>query len=180
MKQSMRDESKGCVHVYTGNGKGKTTAALGLAFRAMGAGKKVYIGQFMKGMLCSEHRAAQCTDGMITIEQYGPDHFISYDNPSEEDRHQAALGLANAMCAMCSERYDIIVLDEAVTACHFSLLSMDDLTDVIARKPHGIELVLTGRGAKPELVKLADLVTEMVEQKHYHTMGIPARRGIEM
>jgi cob(I)alamin adenosyltransferase len=171
---------KGYCQVYTGNGKGKTTAALGLAFRAMGRGLKTYIGQFMKGQDYSELNAAKMVHQYITIEQYGKDTFIHVQNPpNEEDRRIARVGLAKAQEAMSSGKYDIIVLDEITTAHYFNLLSTQEILDVIARKPEGIEIILTGRYAPAEIIAAADLVTEMVEVKHYYQEGVVARDGIE-
>lgn len=171
---------KGYVQIYTGNCKGKTTAALGLAFRAMGRGLKTYVGQFMKGQHYSELDAAKMVSPYITIEQYGRGSFIHVQHPPrEEDVHAAQAGLAKAKEAMLSGKYDIIVFDEITTASHFNLISVKDMLDVIANKPDGVEVVFTGRYAPPEVIAAADLVTEMVEVKHYYKKGVRAREGIE-
>lgn len=171
---------KGFVHVYTGNGKGKTTAALGLAFRAMGNSSKTYIGQFMKGQSYSELEAAKMVQPYITFEQYGRDTFIHIKSPpKEEDVADAEIGLTKAKKAMLSGKYDIIVLDEIITANYFHLVTIKDMLDLIAQKPIGVELIFTGRYAPAKLIDAADLVTEMKEVKHYFKQGISARDGIE-
>ena len=171
---------KGYVQVYTGNCKGKTTAALGLAFRAMGNGLKTYIGQFMKGQRYGELEAAKMAQPYITIEQYGKDTFIHVENPPrEEDVQMAQEGLERAREAMLSGKYDIIVLDEIVTTHFFHLISLEQMLDIIRSKPDGVEVVFTGRYAPPELIAAADLVTEMTEIKHYFEKGVKARDGIE-
>ncbi len=171
---------KGYVQVYTGDSKGKTTAALGLAFRAMGHGLKTYIGQFMKGKLYGELDAARMVSPYITIDQYGRDTFIHVQHPPrEEDVRDAQVGLARAREAMLSGDYDIIVLDEICTASHFNLISVADMLEIITHKPDGVEVILTGRNAPPEVIDAADLVTEMKEVKHYFRKGIQARDGIE-
>jgi cob(I)alamin adenosyltransferase len=171
---------KGYVQVYTGNGKGKTTAAFGLAFRAIGEGLKTYIGQFMKGQHYSELEAAKMVQPYITIEQYGSKGFIHVRMPAqEEDVRMAREGLARGREAMLSGEYDIVVLDEIITAHYFNLISLKDMLDLISLKPYGVEVVFTGRYAPPELIDVADLVTEMVEVKHYYQEGIESRKGIE-
>lgn len=171
---------KGYVQVYTGNSKGKTTAALGLAFRAMGRGLKTYIGQFMKGQHYGELDAAKMVSPYITIEQYGRDAFIHVQEPPrEEDIQNARAGLVRARDAMLSGKYDIIVFDEICTAHNFKLISVKDMLEIIRDKPDGVEVVFTGRYAPPEVINSADLVTEMVEVKHYYEKGVQARDGIE-
>lgn len=171
---------KGYVQVYTGNCKGKTTAALGLAFRAMGRGLKTYIGQFMKGQQYGELDAAKLVKPHITIEQYGKKGFIHVkDPPEEEDVSMAQQGLSRARRAMLSGSYDIVVFDEIITAHHFHLVSLEDMLEIIRTKPDNVEVVLTGRYAPKELIDAADLVTEMLEVKHYYEKGVGARDGIE-
>jgi cob(I)alamin adenosyltransferase len=171
---------KGYVHIYTGNGKGKTTAALGLAFRAMGCGLKTYIGQFMKGVHYSELDAARMVSEYITMEQYGKKGFIHVKSaPDEDDIRMAKEGLARGMDAMSSGKYSLVVFDEIITAYHFKLLSIEDILGVIRGKPDGVEVVLTGRNAPQELIEAADLVTEMNEVKHYYKNNVKAREGIE-
>ncbi|HEX79283.1 MAG TPA: cob(I)yrinic acid a,c-diamide adenosyltransferase [Dehalococcoidia bacterium] len=171
---------KGYVQVYTGNGKGKSTAALGLALRAMGYGLKTYIGQFMKGQHYGELEASKILFPYITIEQYGRDTFIHVQNlPPEEDLRLSRDGLNKACKAMLSGEYDVIILDEIITAHYFRLVSLPDIMHIIADKPEQVELVLTGRYAPLELMAAADLVSEIAEVKHYYQQGISARRGIE-
>ena len=171
---------KGYVQVYTGNGKGKTTAALGLAFRGMGCGLKTYIGQFMKGQHYSELDAAKMMLDYITIEQYGKKNFTQVKNhPDTENVRIARAGLAKARTAMLSGMFDIIVLDEIITAHFFHLITLDEMLELIESKPDGVELVFTGRYAPPELIEAADLVTEMVEVKHYFQNKVASRDGIE-
>jgi len=171
---------KGYVQVYTGNSKGKTTAALGLAFRAMGRGLRTYIGQFMKGQHYSELDAAKMVAPYITIEQYGRDTFLHVTHPpQEEDVRRAQAGLARAREAMLSGKYDIVVFDEITTASYFGLISVKDMLGIIADKPDGVEVVFTGRYAPQEVIDAADLVTDMVAVKHYFDKGVPAREGIE-
>jgi cob(I)alamin adenosyltransferase len=171
---------KGYVQVYTGNCKGKTTAALGLAFRAMGRGLKTYIGQFMKGRLYGELEAAKKVEPFIIIEQYGKKGFMHVKNPPQQkDIDMAQKGLEKARQAMLKGGYNIVVMDEVITANYFNLVSLTDILDLINNKPEDIELVLTGRYAPRELIDAADLVTEMVEIKHYYQQGVAARDGIE-
>jgi cob(I)alamin adenosyltransferase len=179
-EKSRNTLGKGYVHVYTGNGKGKTTAALGLAFRAMGHGLKNFIGQFMKGQHYGELDAAQMTPGYITIEQYGKNTFIHVKNPPDPaDVRMAQEGLGKIKTAMLSSKYDIIILDEIITAHYFHLISLDEMLELIKQKPDGIELIFTGRYAPMELIDAADVVTEMTEVKHYYQKDVNARDGIE-
>ena len=172
--------TRGYVQIYTGNSKGKTTAALGLAFRAMGRGLKTYIGQFMKGQPYGELAAAKIASPYITIEQYGKNTFIHVqDSPDPDDVRMAREGLVRIRAAMVSGAYDIIVLDEIITAYHFHLVSLEDMLGIIKDKPDNVEIVMTGRYAPQELIEVADLVTEMVEIKHYYKKGVTARDGIE-
>ncbi len=171
---------KGYVQVYTGSGKGKTTAVLGLAFRAMGRGLRTYIGQFMKGRHYSELDAAKAVSGYITIEQYGKSGFIHVkEAPDEEDISMAKAGLARTKEAMLSGQYDIVVFDEIITAFSFKLISTEEMLEIINTKPVAVEVVFTGRNAPPELIAAADLVTEMTAIKHYYEKGVQAREGIE-
>ena len=175
-----RPLGKGYVHVYTGNSKGKTTAALGLAFRAMGRGMKTYFGQFMKGQYYGELEAARMSSPYIIIEQYGKDTFIHVqDPPNEEDVRMAREGLEKARKALLSGEYSIVVFDEIITAHYFHLISLEEMLETINMKPDGVELIFTGRYAPQALVDAADLVTEMKEIKHYADKGIYARDGIE-
>jgi cob(I)alamin adenosyltransferase len=169
---------KGYIQVYTGNGKGKTTAALGLALRAAGAGFRVYIAQFVKGMKYSELDILPRLSDYITLKQYGRDCFIERE-PTNEDIQAAQEGLKEVKEIMCSGEYQMIILDEANIATYFNLFSVDDLLDFMRAKPEGVELVITGRKADTRVIEAADLVTDMKEIKHYYQKGIEARSGIE-
>lgn len=176
---SKKSLKHGYVHVYTGDGKGKTTAAIGLAVRAAGAGLKVYIGQFIKGRNYSELIALKAFSDLITVEQYGRGCFIS-GKPSEEDRLCALDGLKRLREVLISQKYNIVIADEACCAVKMGLLTDKDLIDLITLKPADIELVFTGRCAPRKLIEKADLVTYMRCIKHYYEEGVKARRGIEM
>lgn len=168
----------GYVHVYTGNGKGKTTAALGLAMRAAGDGHRVFIAQFVKGMHYSEldsfSRLADC----ITLRQFGRRCFI-YKDPEPEDYAAARQGIDEVRTAVMSGAYHLVILDEANIATHYNLITVDELIELIDNRPKHVELVITGRCAHPKIIDKADLVTEMVEVKHYYNQGVMARKGIE-
>jgi cob(I)alamin adenosyltransferase len=168
----------GYVHVYTGNGKGKTTAAIGLAIRAAGAGMRVYIAQFVKGMHYSELDALDRYADRITLKQYGRDCFIDKE-PDPEDIRAARQGLEEVKGILASGDYQMLILDEANIATHYNLFSPEELIELIRSKPASVELVITGRNAAPEVIAMADLVTEMKEIKHYYNRGIRARPGIE-
>ena len=170
----------GYVHVYTGDGKGKTTAALGLALRAAGRGFRTYIAQLLKAQPTGEIEAVAKLAPLIRIEQFGREGFITVkDGPGDEDVERAKAGLAKAREAMLSGAYRIVVLDEVNTAVHFKVLPEKDVLDLIDERPAAIELVLTGRYAPASFVDRADLVTEMKERKHYSAQGVRAREGIE-
>jgi cob(I)alamin adenosyltransferase len=170
--------SRGYVQVYTGDGKGKTTAALGLALRASGHGMRTYIGQFMKGQHYGELEALR-DHPYVTIEQYGDVRCIRREEVTPEHVAQARRGLERAREAMLSGRYDIVVLDEVNVAIWFGLLTVEEVLAFLDEKPGEVELVLTGRRAPDPLIERADLVTEMREVKHYYQQGVGARKGIE-
>jgi cob(I)alamin adenosyltransferase len=172
--------AKGYTHIYTGNGKGKTSAALGLAFRAAGSGLRTFMVQFMKGLPTGETGAAEKTGGLITIERYGSTRLCRPDDGSlEEHRDYADRGYRRAVEVIADGKFDIVVLDEIITAVLFRLLTVDQVNALVQSKPDALELVLTGRGAPEELIRTADLVTEMKEIKHYYAAGVPPRKGIE-
>ncbi len=175
----MSEEVLGLVQIYTGDGKGKTTAALGLALRAAGHGMRTYIGQFMKGQDYGELAGARLLAPYLTIEQYGRPSFVHLHRATPQDVRLAHEGLEKARAAMQSGDYAIVVLDEVCVALHFGLLEVGEVLAFLEEKPKGVELVLTGRRAPEELVARADLVTEMREVKHPYQQRIPARRGIE-
>ncbi len=166
------------VQVYTGDGKGKTTAALGLALRAAGAGLRVFIAQFVKGMAYSELASLDRFADLVTVRQYGLCSFIR-GTPAPEDIAAAREGLGEARAAVASGRYDVVILDEANIATHFGLFAVDDLLEVVDLAAGNVEIVITGRRADPRVLERADLVTEMREVKHYYAKGVAARRGIE-
>jgi cob(I)alamin adenosyltransferase len=170
--------SRGCVHVYTGNGKGKTTAALGLCLRAVGAGFRVYMAQFMKSGDYSELKALKRLGPQVTIEQFGTGRFVR-GKPSEEDRRVAMQGFDAATSALASGDYKMVILDESMVALHQGLLTREQILVWIDMRPEAVELVLTGRNAPPEIIAKVDLVTDMREVKHYFQNGVTARVGIE-
>lgn len=169
---------KGYIQVYTGNGKGKTTAALGLAVRALGAGKKVFIGQFAKSKHYSEIETIDKLLKNITLKQYGMGCFI-FEKPKEEDILAAQKGLKEVIEVILSDDYDIIILDEANIAVYYNLFTAEELIQAINQKSEKTEIIITGRYACQEIIDRADLVTEMKEVKHYYQQGVQARLGIE-
>ena len=174
------ESKKGCIHIYTGNGKGKTTAALGLAIRAAGHGYKTYVGQFLKGQEYGEILYFRKNPSHIKIEQFGRKGFVHVsEDPDLEDIQRAKIGLKKCLKAMLSNKYRIIILDEVNVALHFNLLTEEDIHNFLDQKPEYIEIVITGRHAPDSLIDRADLVTEMQEIKHYYSKGIHARDGIE-
>ncbi len=178
---------KGYIQVYTGDCKGKTTAALGLAFRALGHGFKVHMIQFLKGkgtekMAWSEYgewKAARKFGDLFTIEPFGRPAFVNPKNPRPEDIELAKKGVERALEIMQRNEVDILILDELNVAYMFNLISLEDMMKIVESKPENMELVITGRGAPKELIEKADLVTEMKEIKHYYYQGVDAREGIE-
>lgn len=171
----------GRVHVYTGNGKGKTTAALGLAVRAACAGLPVYIGQFMKGMDYSELCLPSRFPELLTMERYGTPRLICRgETPSREDLEAAERGLSRIMEAVSGGDYRLVIADELNVTVHLGLLTVESALKLLEARADGVELVLTGRYAPKELTDSADLVTEMREVRHYYeTEALKARRGIE-
>ncbi|MCL2873513.1 MAG: cob(I)yrinic acid a,c-diamide adenosyltransferase [Defluviitaleaceae bacterium] len=169
---------KGCVQVYTGDGKGKTTAMLGLAVRASGANLRVYIGQFVKSMEYHEVEVIRNFLPNVSIELYGLGCAIER-KLTEEDVQAAKKGLKKAREAIFSGKYDIVMLDEINIAIYLKLLDTSSVLELMKTKPTNVELILTGRFAPDEIVSAADLVTEMAEIKHYYANGVLARDGIE-
>jgi len=172
------ESNRGYTQVYTGNGKGKTTAALGLAIRAAGAGLKVFIAQFIKLGDYSEIKALQRFSDLITVEQFGRGRFIK-GKPTPEDIQAAQKGLERVKAVMASDEYNIIIMEEANVAAKLGLFALEDLLEIVINKTAEKELVITGRGASPRIIEKADLVTEMKEIKHYYQVGVRARVGIE-
>ncbi|MBC8444901.1 MAG: cob(I)yrinic acid a,c-diamide adenosyltransferase [Chloroflexi bacterium] len=175
----MSESRRGLVHVYTGDGKGKTCAALGMALRAAGHGWRTYVGQFMKGQDYGELKAAQMLDGLLTIEQYGKPTFVHVGQVTPEDVQMVNEGLALVLGALQSGEYQMVVLDEINVALYFGLLAARDVLSVIDAKPEGVELVLTGRRVPEEILARADYVTVMREVKHPYQHGVLARKGVE-
>jgi cob(I)alamin adenosyltransferase len=176
-----RGKSKGMIQVYTGTGKGKTTAALGLAMRAFGHGLKIYVIQFMKGNIrYGEVETARHLSPNFVIQQMGRETFVDRNNPDEIDIELAQRAFQLAKEVIAGGEYDIVVLDEINVAVDYGLISLDALLDLLDSKPAHVELILTGRDAKREVIERADLVTEMVEVKHYYREGIPSREGIDV
>lgn len=169
---------KGQIHVYTGNGKGKTTAAFGLALRAAGAGMNVFFAQFVKGRSYSEIELIQQKIPEITVKQYGLGCFI-VNTPTHEDIEAARKGLDEVTGIIRSGKYNVVVLDEATIALYYDLFSVDDLLKTIRQRPENTEVIVTGRYAPKALIEVADLVTEMKEVKHYYQKGLQAREGVE-
>ena len=168
----------GFVHIYTGNGKGKTTASIGLAIRSFGTGKRVFIAQFAKSGESAEIKTIRERLPEIIVKQYGLDHFIKGE-PSQEDIDVASKGLAEVREVIASGEYDLIILDEINIALYYHLFKVQDVKEIILNRPSNMEIVLTGRYADEELIDIADIVTEMKEIKHYYSKGISARKGIE-
>ena len=168
----------GKVHVYTGDGKGKTTAALGLGLRATGAGLRVCMIQFMKGNPYGELKAVKHLP-TYKITQFGREEFVSKDDPDPIDIHYAQEGFKYAKKVITAGTHDLVILDEINVALDYNLLSLDKVLGLIEQKPAHVELVLTGRYASPKLVKIADIVTEMLEIKHPFHQGILGRQGID-
>jgi cob(I)alamin adenosyltransferase len=174
-------EKKGYIQVYTGNGKGKTTAAFGLALRAAGRGKRTYMAQFMKKGEYGELIAVKkYLSRVIVVEQFGlPEFHYTGKKVTEEEKKAAQKGIEEAKRAMFSGDYDIVVLDEVNILLYFNIVKIETILEIIEKKPDSIELVLTGRMAPKEILDRADLITEMKEVKHYFQKDVPARLGIE-
>jgi cob(I)alamin adenosyltransferase len=176
MKNSIN--GRGYIHIYTGDGKGKTTAALGLAIRAAGYGMKTYIGQFMKGQHYGELTSLR-DHPCITIEQYGDVECVHREEITQKHVDQAQRGLKRAREIIMSNQYDIIVLDEINVAVWFDLIATHEVLELLNNRPEHVEIILTGRRAPEALVEIADVVSEIKEIKHYFSRGITARTGIE-
>ena len=171
---------EGYIQVYTGNGKGKTTAAIGQAVRAAGSGLTTYIIQFMKEYPYSELNSLKYLSKWITIEQKGGDDFVyKRELPSEEQKRGAREALQKAADMMAGGAFDIIILDEILVTAYFKLLTEDEIIEIIKKKPGHVELIMTGRYCPEKIIEMADLVTEMKEIKHYYAKGILSRKGIE-
>jgi cob(I)alamin adenosyltransferase len=169
---------KGYIQVYTGNGKEKITAALGLTLRAAGSGLRVYIAQFMEKGHCSEIRALKRLSDRIAVEQFGTGRFVR-GKPDPEDLEAGRKGLDAARQAMLSGDYDMVVLEEVNVAYESKIISEQELMDFVSVKPDGVELVLTGRGGAPAVLERADLITDIKPLRHYFEQGVGAHTGIE-
>lgn len=169
---------KGYVHVYTGNGKGKTTCALGLLLRAYGAGLNIFLGQFLKSRDYSELNTLKKLSDRVTVRQYGSGEFV-WGKACDKDYRLAAAGLAEVREALLSGKYQMVILDEANIAVGYGVLTAEDLIELMDAKPDGVELIITGRWADPRVIEKANLVTEMREVKHYYAEGVPARTAVE-
>lgn len=168
----------GLIHVYTGDGKGKTTAAIGQAIRACGHGARVMMIQFMKGR---EYGELRCAEGIDTFEilQFGRDEFVDKSNPARIDIELARKGFEKAREVVQRGACDLLILDEINIAVDFALLPIEDILELLGEKPENMEVILTGRNAPRELIDMAHLVTEMREIKHPYQQGIEMRKGIE-
>jgi cob(I)alamin adenosyltransferase len=174
----MNRTHKGYIHLYTGDGKGKTTAAFGLALRASGAGLRVYIAQFTKGSDSGEVSALRKYSRAVTIRQFGARSFIKRQ-PSKIDRTLAAKGLAEVSGIIAAGRHRLVILDEICVALRLGLFPLEQVLDMLKTRPGHVEIILTGRNAPEALIDAADLVTEMREVRHYFKKGVRARKGIE-
>jgi cob(I)alamin adenosyltransferase len=170
---------RGLVIVITGNGKGKTTSALGQALRAVGQGYKVLIVQFMKGRKYGEFIAAEKHLPRLTILRFGLDSFVMRDNPAAVDIELALQGFEFAKKAIASGKYNMVILDEINVAVDFKLIDLKQVVEMIKNKPTALDLILTGRYAAKEIIRLADTVSEVKEIKHHYAAGIKDRAGIE-
>ncbi len=169
---------RGLIHIYTGNGKGKTTAAIGQGIRAIGNGLSVYMIQFMKGRRYSEIDALERIPG-FTVKQFGRDEFVNKNKPEQIDIDLAHQGLQHAKTIIEEEKHDVVILDEINVALDYRLISLHDVLEILNHKPHAMDIILTGRYAPPEIVKRADLVSEILEIKHPYQHGEKCRKGID-
>ena len=170
---------KGLVQIFTGEGKGKTSAAIGTVIRALGHGFKVYIALFMKGdYLYGERKILSELPG-VTLESFGSSEFIDPSNIKPGEREAAKEALEAARGAMLGGKYDLVVLDEVNLAVAFNLLELREVMGLVEVKPETVELILTGRQAAAELVRVADLVTECLKIKHPYDRGVEGREGFE-
>ncbi len=172
-------DGKGMIQVYTGDGKGKTTAALGLALRASGQGLRVYIVQFMKGWPFYGELESMKHLPNVTMRQFGRPDFVNKQNPDPVDVRMGQEALDHARQVVLAGQHDLVILDEVNVALDFGLIELADVLDLLEKRPPQVEIVLTGRNAPAGLIAKADLVTEMLQIKHPFTEGVEARKGIE-
>lgn len=171
---------QGYIQVYTGNGKGKTTAAIGQAIRAIGNELRVYFVQFMKDYTYGEVGLLQNLSPNLILKRYGTDDFVFKKTPPTPALIQEVQsGLAETEAAMLSGNYDLIILDEILVSIYFKLFTTDEVIRFLNKKPKNVEIILTGRYCPKPIEALADLVTKMNEVKHYYQKGVSARKGIE-
>ncbi|AET68864.1 cob(I)alamin adenosyltransferase [Desulfosporosinus orientis DSM 765] len=176
----MSNLSQGLIQIYTGNGKGKTTAAFGLALRAVGHGFSVYILQFMKGNDgYGELEGIKRLNPECQLEHFGAPGWVHKGEHIEENVQEANKAFLRAEEILSSGNWDIVILDEILNAVWFELIPENSVLELLSRKPPHVELILTGRNASQSLIEKADLVTEMVARKHPYEKGIMSRKGIE-
>ena len=175
----MEDSNKGLVLVFTGDGKGKTSAALGVILRAVGHGHRVYVGSFMKGNFPYGEQKMLSELPNVTFARFGFESFVDPNNVLPEEKKEAQKALESARKAMLSMEYDLVVLDEVNVAASWKLIDIEEVIKLVDDKPQKVELILTGRYADPRIIEMADLVTEMVKVKHPYDKGILARKGID-
>jgi cob(I)alamin adenosyltransferase len=173
------ENHRGLVQIFTGNGKGKTTAAMGSIIRAAGHGLRVFLISFMKGDYAYGEYKTLAKIPNVEVSNFGFRHLIDPANIKPEDKEQAAMALVKAREAVCGGKYDLVVLDEVNVALGYKLIEIDEVIRLIKDKPPAVEVILTGRYVDDRLIELADLVTEMVKVKHPYDKGIKARKGIE-
>ena len=176
---SARDFDKGLVEVFTGNGKGKTSAALGIALRALGHNLRVHLIYFLKGDFRYGERVSLSRLPNADVTIFGHEHFIDPEDIKPEEKEQARRGLEKAREVIHSGNYDVVILDEINIAVAWKLLDIDDVLELIRNKPEKVELILTGRYADPKLIEAADLATDMTNIKHPYEKGILSRKGID-
>jgi len=179
IEETLAKYSRGLIMVFTGDGKGKTTAALGQALRALGHGKKVLVIQFMKGRKYGEVICAEQCLPNLTVRLCGLDSFVMRGNPAPVDVELAQQGLDLARNAILSGDYDMVILDEINVAMDFGLVPVDSVVSMLKHKPAAVDVILTGRYAPKAIVDIADTVSEVKEIKHHYSQGIKERAGIE-
>jgi len=170
---------QGLIQVYTGDGKGKTTCALGLGLRAVGQGLKVFMVQFMKGRETGEAQAAARLAPDLTLRSFGRPGLVNLRSPAPQDLALAREALDLAKALIKAGEHDLVILDEINLALTYNLIPLEEVLEMLRERPKWMEVVLTGRQAPPEILALADLITEMRPIKHYYAAGVKARRGIE-
>lgn len=176
---SQQNLPQGLVEVFTGDGKGKTSAALGTVLRALGHGLKVFVVFFMKGKFPYGEQKILAQLPNVDVAVFGHETFVDPNNVKEEEKVEARKALEAARQAMLSGKFDVVVLDEVNVAAAWKLIDVDEVIRLVAEKPEKVELILTGRYADPKIIELADLVTNMVKVKHPYDKGVRSRKGFE-